>query len=233
MRNISISLTALLIIDFLILPDMLKAQDIQLPLPARKGGKPLMEALNNRGSSREFSEEELTPQQLSDLLWAAWGINREADGKRTAPSSHNNQEMDVYVTLKSGLYLYDAKGNVLIQIHDRDIRALTGTQPFPAAAPVNLVYVADLAKRGLQEGQMITDTDLLSSWANTGFMAQNVYLWCASEGLACVVRAMVLRDKLAQEMELMPLQRIVLAQSVGFPLRNYTNIYTEIFYQDH
>ena len=143
----------------------------------------------------------------------------------------SNQEMDVYVTLKSGLYLYDSKGNVLIQIHDRDIRALTGTQPFPASAPVNLVYVADLAKRGLQEGQLVTDTDLLSSWANTGFMAQNVYLWCASEGLACVIRAMVLRDKLAQEMELMPLQRIVLAQSVGFPLNDPTSVYTKIFYQ--
>jgi len=231
MRNTFLSLTALLIINFLILPDMLKAQDIQLPLPARKGGKPLMEALDDRGSAREFAEKDLSLQQLSDLLWAAWGINRETDGKRTAPSSHNNQEMDVYVTLKSGLYLYDAKSNVLIQIHDRDIRALTGTQPFPATAPVNLVYVADLAKRGLQEGQLITDTDLLSSWANTGFMAQNVYLWCASEGLACVIRAMVLRDKLAQEMELMPLQRIVLAQSVGFPLKDPTSVYTKIFYQ--
>jgi len=77
--------------------------------------------------------------------------------------------------------------------------------------------VADLAKRGLKEGQQITDTDLLSSWANTGFMAQNVYLWCASEGLSCVIRAMVPRDKLAPEMGLRPLQAIILAQTVGFP----------------
>jgi len=130
MRNISIKLSVVLIINFLILPVMLNAQDIQLPLPARKGGKPLMEALSERSSSREFSEKELSLQQLSDLLWAAWGINREADGKRTAPSSHNNQEMDVYITLKSGLYLYDAKANMLIQIHDRDIRDLTSTQDF-------------------------------------------------------------------------------------------------------
>lgn len=196
---------------------MVNAQDIQLPVPSRKGGKPLMEALNDRGSSREFSEKDLSLQQLSDLLWAAWGINREADGKRTAPSSHNRQEMDVFVALKSGLYLYDAGAFMLKQVHGRDIRALTGTQDFPATAPVNLVYVADLTKRGLKEGQQVTDTDQLSSWANTGFMAQNVYLWCASEGMSCVIRAMVPRDRLAPEMGLKPLQVIILAQTVGFP----------------
>jgi len=91
MRVIYFRMSAMLIINLLIFPVMLNAQDVQLPLPARKGGKPLMEALNDRGSAREFSEKELTLQQLSDLLWAAWGINREADGKRTAPSSHNGR----------------------------------------------------------------------------------------------------------------------------------------------
>jgi len=217
MRNAFFNLTAVMIINLMITPNMLKAQDIALPAPSRKGGKPLMEALDARGSAREFSERDLTNQQLSDILWAAWGINREADGKRTAPSSHNRQEMDVYVTLKSGLYIYDAAGNTLKQVHDRDIRALTGTQDFPATAPVNLIYVADLTKRGLKEGQQVTDTDQLSSWANTGFMAQNVYLWCASEGMSCVIRAMVPRNTLAPEMGLRPLQVIILAQTVGFP----------------
>ncbi|MCA1741508.1 MAG: SagB/ThcOx family dehydrogenase [Bacteroidales bacterium] len=198
-------------------PVMLSAQDITLPAPAKSGGKPLMDALNERLSARSFADADLSLQHLSDLLWAAWGINRPAEGKRTAPSSHNRQEMDVYVTLKTGLYLYDAVGNLLKQVHNRDIRALTGTQDFPATAPVNLIFVADLAKRGLKEGQQITDTDLLSSWANTGFMAQNVYLWCASEGLSCVIRAMVPRDKLAPEMGLRPLQAIILAQTVGEP----------------
>ncbi len=87
-----------------------------------------------------------------------------------------------------------------------------------------LVFVADLAKRGVKEGQQVTDTDLLSSWANTGFMAQNVYLWCASEGMSTVIRAMIPRDKLAPEIGLKPLQRIILAQTVGFPLRNNLNI---------
>jgi nitroreductase len=220
MRNAFISITAIMILNLIITPDMLNAQDIKLPAPSRDGGMPLMEALNERESSRLFSEKDLTPQNLSDLLWAAWGINRDSDGRRTAPSSHNRQEMDVYLAMKSGLYLYDAAGNVLKQVHGRDIRALTGTQDFPATAPVNLIYVADLEKRGLKEGQQITDTDQLSSWANTGFMAQNVYLWCASEGLSCVIRAMVPRDKLAPEMGLKPLQVVILAQTVGFPPEN-------------
>lgn len=211
-----VGLAVILIMYSLNTPVMIYSQDISLPSPSREGGMPLMEAMDARVSARLFSEKDLSLQQLSDLLWAAWGINRE-DGKRTAPSSHNRQEMDVYVTLRSGLYLYDAAACRLKQVHNRDIRALTGTQDFAATAPVNLVFVADLAKRGLREGQQVTDTDQLSSWANTGFMAQNVYLWCASEGLSCVIRAMVPRDKLAPEMGLKPLQVIILAQSVGFP----------------
>jgi nitroreductase len=217
MKKALIFLSGIFLMTFIFFSAMLTAQDITLPAPVKTGGKPLMDALNERQSSRTFSEKDLTMQQLSNLLWAAWGINRPADKKRTAPSSNNRQEMDVYVALKSGLYLYDAEANILKQIHNRDIRALTGTQSFVATAPVNLIYVADLAKRGLKEGQQITDTDLLSSWANTGFMAQNVYLYCASEGLGCVIRAMVPRDRLAPEMGLKPPRAIILAQTVGSP----------------
>jgi nitroreductase len=217
MKKALIFLSGIFLMTFIFFSAMLTAQDITLPAPVKTGGKPLMDALNERQSSRTFSEKDLTMQQLSNLLWAAWGINRSADKKRTAPSSNNRQEMDVYVALKSGLYLYDAEANILKQIHNRDIRALTGTQSFVATAPVNLIYVADLAKRGLKEGQQITDTDLLSSWANTGFMAQNVYLYCASEGLGCVIRAMVPRDRLAPEMGLKPPRAIILAQTVGSP----------------
>ena len=117
--------------------------------------------------------------QLSDLLWAGWGINRPADKKRTAPSSRNVQEIDVYVALSSGLYLYDAESNKLKQIHNRDIREFCGTQDFVATAPLNLVYVADMGKLGKKEGDEIKDSDLLSSWANTAFIAQNIYLYCA------------------------------------------------------
>jgi nitroreductase len=207
----------LLILSLILSPVMITAQDINLPSPGKTGGKPLMEALNERLSTRTFTGDDLSVQQLSDLLWAAWGINRQAENKRTAPSSRNVQEIDVYVALRTGLYLYDAHNNLLKQIHNRDIRKLTGTQDFVGEAPVNLVYVADLTKRGLKEGEEIKDSDLLSSWANSGFIAQNVYLWCASENLGCVVRAMITRDILAPEMELKSTQSIILAQSVGIP----------------
>jgi nitroreductase len=195
------------------------SQDITLPAPNKTGGKPLMQALNERQSIRTFTKENLTTQQLSDLLWAGWGINRPADKKRTAPSSRNMQEIDVYVALSGGLYLYDPELNTLKQIHNRDIRKVCGTQDFVADAPVNLVFVADMAKLGKKEGDEIKDSDLLSSWANTGFIAQNVYLYCASENLGCVVRGLVPKDKLAPEMGLRSNQVIILAQTVGIPQR--------------
>lgn len=193
------------------------AQDIILPAPDKTGGKPLMQALNERQSVRSFTKDDLTLNQLSGLLWAAWGYNRPADRLRTAPSSRNMQEIDVYVALKSGLYLYEAELNRLKQIHNRDIRSLCGTQEFVADAPVNLIYVADLGKMDINEGDEINDADLLSSWANTGFIAQNVYLYCASENLGCVVRGLVPKAKLAPEMGLRSNQVIILAQTVGIP----------------
>ena len=196
---------------------MVSSQDITLPAPDKTGGKPLMQALNERQSIRTFTGENLTVNQLSDLLWAGWGINRSADKKRTAPSSRNVQEIDVYVVMKSGLYLYNAEQHMLKQIHSRDIRSLCGTQDFVAIAPVNLVFVADMAKLGKKEGDEITDTDLISSWANTGFIAQNVYLYCASANLGCVIRGMVPKEKLVPEMGLRSNQIIILSQTVGVP----------------
>lgn len=199
---------------------MVNSQDITLPAPDKAGGKPLMQALNERQSVRTFSNDDLTLNQLSDLLWAGWGFNRPADGKRTAPSSRNVQEIEVYVALKSGLYLYDAGSLLLKQIHKRDIRKFCGTQDFVAEAPVNLVYVADMSKLGKKEGDEITDSELLSSWANTGFIAQNVYLYCASANLGCVIRGMVLKDQLAPELGLKSNQRIILSQTIGVPAKN-------------
>jgi len=178
-----------------------------------------MQALNERQSIRTFTKDDLTRQQLSDLLWAGWGINRSADKKRTAPSSRNVQEIDVYVTLSSGLYLYDAESNILKQIHNRDIRGISGTQDFVGEAAANLVFVADLGKLGKKEDDEIKDTDLLSSYANTGFISQNIYLYCASENLGCVVRGMVPKARLAPEMGLRTNQVIILAQTVGVPLK--------------
>lgn len=187
-------------------------QTIKLPQPKKEGGKPLMQALNERKSAREFSSEKLPLPVLSNLLWAACGINRPT-GQRTAPTASNKQEIDVYVAAPDGLYLYEPKEHQLKQILAEDIRALTGTQPFPKDAAVNLIYVADLTKAGRTKPEDIE----FYSGADTGFVAQNVYLFCASEGLATVVRASVDRAALAKAMRLRPDQKICLAQSIGYP----------------
>ncbi len=187
------------------------AQDIDLPSPRRTGGMPLMEALARRRSSREFDGRALPRQTLSDLLWAAWGYNR--PDKRTAPSSRDKQEIELYVAMQDGLYLYDAEDNRLLMVSDEDLRAMTGTQPFVAKAPLNIIYVC--------RKQMITDKTpdelIAATYANTGFIAQNVYLFCASESLATVVRAMVDREKLAEAMHLPDHSMVTLVQSVGYP----------------
>ena len=187
-------------------------QTVKLPPPKKEGGKPLMQALNERKSGREFSSEKLSLPVLSNLLWAACGINRPT-GQRTAPTASNKQEIDVYVAAPDGLFLYDAKEHQLKQILTEDIRAQTGTQPFPKDAAVNLIYVADLTKGGRTKPE---DVEFYSG-ADTAFMAQNVYLFCASEGLATVVRASVDRAALAKTMKLRPDQKICLAQSIGYP----------------
>ena len=185
---------------------------IQLLKPQTDGGMPLMQALKARSSSRSFSDRKLPLQVLSNMLWAAWGINR-PDGKRTAPSAMNLQEIDVYVALEEGLYLYDARANILKPVLAEDIRAATGGQPFVKDAPVNLIYVADHSKMGRLSAK---DRDFYSA-ANTGFISQNVYLFCASEGLVTVVRAYVDKPALAKKMKLRPNQKIILAQTVGYP----------------
>jgi SagB-type dehydrogenase family enzyme len=187
------------------------AESIALPPPDTSGGKPLMGVLKERKSERAFRTEKLSSQVLSNLLWAAFGINR-PDGRRTAPSALNRQEIAVYVTLPEGVYLYDAKAHRLEKIISGDLRAATGTQPFVAEAFLNLVYVADYA--------MMPDTSdadkILYSGADTGFIGQNVYLYCASEGLATVIRAGIDRDALGKALKLRPTQKITLAQSVGY-----------------
>lgn len=187
------------------------AQDIDLPSPRRTGGTPLMEALARRRSSREFDGRALPKQTLSDLLWAAWGYNR-AD-KRTAPSSRDKQEIELYVAMKDGLYRYDAAGHRLCLVSEKDLRPLTGTQPFVADAPINIIYVC---RKQLITGKT-PDELIAATYANTGFIAQNVYLFCASESLATVVRAMVDRDKLAAAMALPDNSMITLVQTVGYP----------------
>jgi SagB-type dehydrogenase family enzyme len=200
-------------------PSALRGQDaktIALPKPHMEGGMPLMKALAARATSREFSTEDLPLQVLSDLLWAADGVNRPESGKRTAPSAMNVQNIDIYVALKSGLYVYGAKANTLNPVLSEDVRGATGSQPFVKDVPLNLVYVADYAK--MTRG---SDADkALYSAAHAGFIGQNVYLFCASEGLATVVRGMIDREAIAKVMKLRPGQKAILAQSVGYPKKS-------------
>ena len=186
---------------------------VSLSPPQMTGGRPLMQVLKDRSTSRSFSAEKLPPQMLSNLLWAAFGINRPESGHRTAPSAMDHQEIDIYVALAEGLYVYEAKAHVLQPVLAGDIRAMTGRQPFVADAPVNLVYVADLGRMGKASKE---EQDLYSA-ADTGFISENVYLFCASEGLATVVRGSVDREALAKAMRLRPDQKIILAQTVGYP----------------
>ena len=198
-----------------ICPILIYSQDIKpikLLAPQLEGGKSLMQALKERKSLREFSSKELPLQVISDLLWAANGINRLDSGRRTAPSAMNMQEIDIYLAKADGLYLFDAKQNILIPVAGEDIRALTGNQPFVKDAPINLIYVADLSKMGRTSG---SDADFYAS-ADTGFISENAYLYCASAGLATVVRGSIDKSVLAKAMKLRPDQKIIFAQTVGY-----------------
>ena len=186
---------------------------IQLLKPQLEAGRPLMKVLKDRSSSRSFSPEKLPLQVLSNLLWAAFGINRPDSGHRTAPSARNWQEIDIYVATADGLYLYDAKGHQLQTVLAEDIRDLTGQQPFVQEAPVNFVYVADFSRT---TGTSAEEKEMYSA-ADTGFISENVYLFCASEGLATVVRGSIDRQALAKAMKLRPDQKIILAQTIGYP----------------
>ncbi len=185
---------------------------IKLPAPRTEGGKPLMEALKLRSTSRAFAPDPLPLQTLSNLLWAAWGVNR-SDGRRTAPSARNWQEIDLVVVLAAGAYVYDAAANLLKPLVTGDLRPLTGVQDFVKDAPLTLVYVADTSRMKGAEADQVQPW----SFADSAFISQNVYLFCASEGLATGVRALLDRPALAKALKLGATQSVTLAQCVGFP----------------
>jgi len=215
MKIKSILIICFVSVVLFICPFLIFAQDvkpIKLLAPQLDGGKSLMQALKERKSSREFISKELPLQVISDLLWAANGINRQDSGHRTAPSAMNMQEIDIYLAKADGLYLFDAQQNILIPVVGEDIRALTGKQPFVKDAPINLIYVADLSKMGKTSEN---NADVYAS-ADAGFVSENVYLYCASAGLATVVRGMVDKPVLAKAMKLRTDQKIIFAQTVGY-----------------
>jgi SagB-type dehydrogenase family enzyme len=204
------------LLGMMLMPTLAVAQEevaLELPAPQALRNTLLIDALKLRKSSREFSEKRLPLGLVSSLLWAALGINRPDSGKRTAPSAHNWQEIDVYAVLPEGIFRYDAAAHALQRIVSGDFRALTGLQDFVGRAPLNLVYVANLSR--MTDASAEDRAFFLA--ADAGFVAQNVYLFCASESLATVVRGLVDRKALAPAMRLRPDQRIVLAQTVGYP----------------
>jgi SagB-type dehydrogenase family enzyme len=175
-----------------------------------------MQVLKDRQSLRDISPDKQVPlQELANLFWAACGINRPDSEKRTAPTAVNWQEIDVYAAMANGLYLYDAKANQLTPVLNEDVRPLAGKQRFVQTAPVVLIFVADEARMG--HG---TDHDkAFYSATDTGFISQNVYLYCASEGLATVVIGGVDKPALAAKMKLRPEQKVILTQPVGYPAK--------------
>lgn len=192
---------------------IMTAQDIELPSPIKTGGMPLMEALERRSTARDFSSQKIDPQTLSNLLWAAWGYNRGNSSKRTAPSSHNRQETEIYAALETGTYYYNAKENLLEMVLAEDIRSLTGMQNFVEKAPVNLIFVSDISKITGKDERGTVET----AYVNTGFISQNVYLFCASAGLSTVTRAMVDKSALAEKLGFGKHHVITLVQTVGWP----------------
>ncbi len=189
------------------------ASTLSLPPPQTEGGLPLMQALRQRQSQREFDTAPLALQTLSELLWAAAGINRPALGGRTAPSAMNSQEIDVYAALPEGLYRYDPTAHALALVSATDVRRVTGYQDFVDQAPLELIFVADHSRiRMVPAAQRESYAS-----AAAGAMAQNVYLFCASAGLATVIRAWIDRHALSQAMGLDADHQILLAQTVGWP----------------
>lgn len=186
-------------------------QPITLPQPETGGGRPLMQVLKDRKTAREFSTNSVPLQVLADLLWAGFGTNR-VDGHRTAPSAMNSQEIEIYVARPEGSYVYEAQSHRLRPVAGGDIRSKTGGQDFVKVAPLAVIFVADLSRL---EKAKPEDRERYAA-IDAGYVSQNIYLFCASEGLATVVHELD-RKALTELLELKPDQRIILAQSVGYP----------------
>jgi nitroreductase len=198
-----------------------KPGDIQLPEPRMTGSKPLMDAIKARHSTRKYSYTPLSLQELSGVLWAAYGLTRDwagtgihTTGSHAAPAAHNWQEVDLFVAVSDGLYHYDWREHRLEGVLSEDIRHLTAheEQPFVLEVPTILIYVADLARMDHSD-----DWDRsVFPWADSAVAVENVYLYCASADLATVCRAKFDRVPLAAAMHLRPDQLITFSQPVGY-----------------
>ena len=192
-----------------------EATTIPLPAIQKTGGMPLMEAFAKRQSSREFATTPLSPELLGGVLWTTAGYNRPEEKKRVAASSRNRQSVEVLAVLETGIYAYDAEKHALNLLAAGDHRKLAGAQPFVATAPLNLVYVGDADKMEIPD----LGARMLSLGADSGLMAQNAYLYCASEGLSCVIRAWIEHEPLAKLLKLPKNKQVLLGQTIGLPAK--------------
>ncbi len=193
-------------------------ENIRLPEPQKELEFPLMKALEKRRSIRKWKDTPISEQKLSNLLWAACGVTKEKYGKvkskRTAPSACNSQEIRVYVLLQNGAYLYNEENHELVKILSEDIREFIGTQKMMKRAPMGLVFVADLS-RMTSPFVRRKDAQRFSAWVDTGYVSQNVYLYCAASNLGTVALALIDREKLRKAMGLKEHEKIVITQVVG------------------
>ncbi|MBN2723526.1 MAG: SagB/ThcOx family dehydrogenase [Deltaproteobacteria bacterium] len=186
-----------------------------LPDVDKKSGSSLMEALSKRSSARNFSDKSLEISTVSELLWAAAGVNR-PDGRRTAPTAVNWQEIDIYAVTREGVYIYNASKHSLVGVEKNDIREFAGKQAFTSVAPITLVFVSNYDKITGRHGDDETKKAFYSA-TDTGYISQNVYLYCASKGLITVALGLVDRETLHKKLNLNQNQHIILSQTVGYP----------------
>ncbi len=187
-------------------------ETINLPPVQKTGGMSLMEALQNRQSQRSFSSRDLSQQQISNLLWAAYGINR-PNGFRTVPSARTYNEFDIYIIKPEGWFVYNPEQHAMLKMGNEDLREYAGTQDFVKTAPLNLVFVADFNRMTNADDEFRK----FYSATDVGYISQNVYLYCASEGLATIVRGQIDKAKAKEVLKLRPDQHVILAQTVGYP----------------
>ncbi len=183
-------------------------EQISLPQPSKSLETTVIEALQNRRSERVFAEKQMSDQDLASLLWAANGINRE-DGRRTAPSAINAQDIDIYVVRADGSYLWDAKENTLKRVSDEDLRPLVAKgQDFVLQAPVSLVLVSDKSRFGNRPATF--------AQADAGYVSQNICLYCSAAGWACCPRASMDTEGLKKALQLSESQEPMLNNTVGY-----------------
>lgn len=202
----------LAVFSFALVPTFARTTE-PLPRAEAKGGMPLMEALARRRSQRSFSDTPLPPEQLSRLLWAAFGLNRLEQGERTAPSWRGSKEIEIYIATAQGVTRYEPVSHSLLQHTLADIRAQCGRQEFPAAAPAVLIYVADMVRMA----KASPDEQKLYAHVDAAVIAQNVYLFAASEGLATVLLGNVDKEALAKALDLTTTQIVTFTQPIGAP----------------